>query len=478
MPLDEAAEVAPYDVVLPRGEPGCREGAVYPVGGWKEAKRASPKTVAALEAYAFPESLDWNSKEREGVRTDAVVVIHRGELIYERYAHGYDVDRPHLAWSVSKTFSAALVGIAVKDGRLDPLASVCSLLPELPADRCDIRVVDLLEFSSGLDWHETYEGSSPTASSVLAMLYGEGQPAMASFVAEHTFRDKPGSTYMYSSGDSNLLAAAVRRVMEPVDGPRYPWTRLFEPLGMHNVTWERDGSGTIVGSSYLYAPPRDLARFGLLLREGGCWNDQMLLPRGWVEDMAKVSAPFRNRALEADAEDVQGRQLWLNRPVSSQRPWPSVPEDAIAARGHWGQSIVAVPSLDLVVVRTADDRDGNFSLDHFLALSMAVAGEGPVPPPLPPVAPVTEPAAPRQKLPSYRSSLFSLAAAFNAKETCSCRYVLGFDEDYCRDLTRVSPDVAVGRAEEEEKELSSSVLLFWGAKARWVGREEGCVLEE
>jgi CubicO group peptidase (beta-lactamase class C family) len=345
-------------------------------------------------------------------------------------------------------------------------------------------VVDLLEFSSGLDWHETYEGSSPTASSVLAMLYGQGQPDMGTFVAQHTFRDKPGSTYMYSSGDSNLLAAVVRRVMEPQEGARYPWTRLFDPLGMTNVTWERDLSGTIVGSSYLYAPPRDMARFGWLLREDGCWNGQMLLPNRWVRDMSQVSPGFKSKPIGAEADDVQGRQLWLNQPVPEQGrtglPWPSVPQDAIAARGHWGQSIVAIPSLDMVVVRTADDRDGSFSLDHFLALAMAVAGEGPLPAAVVPPAPVLSDAGDKkaaEKLPSYQDSLFELAAAFSAKETCSCRYVLGMDPAFCDELTRVSPNVASARSDDEERQIRSSVLLFWGAKAHWIDAEQGCMLE-
>ncbi|HND32623.1 MAG TPA: hypothetical protein PLA94_21655, partial [Myxococcota bacterium] len=222
-------------------------------------------------------------------------------------------------------------------------------------------------------------------------------------------------------------------------------------------------------------------RFGWLLREGGCWNGKMLLPNRWVHDMAQVSPGFKNHPIGAEADDVQGRQLWLNQPVPEQGrtglPWPSVPTDAIAARGHWGQSIVAIPSLDLVVVRTADDRDGSFSLDRFLALAMAVAGEGPVPAPPPVVvaAPAEKKAA--EKLPPYQDSLLELAASFSAKETCSCRYVLGMDEAFCDELTRVSPNVASARANDDEREVRASALLFWGAKAHWLDAERGCVLD-
>jgi CubicO group peptidase (beta-lactamase class C family) len=82
------------------------------------------------------------------------------------------------------------------------------------------------------------------------------------------------------------------------------------------------------------------------------------------------------RPLATEPGDVQGRQLWLNRPVPEQNvpvPWPDVPQDAFAALGHWGQSITVIPSYDLVVVRTADDRDKTFELNRFLSLAIAVA---------------------------------------------------------------------------------------------------------
>jgi CubicO group peptidase (beta-lactamase class C family) len=127
-PVEQGVYQLDVGLVEPKNAPGCRINAVFPDGAWRDGRaevlQKRPETAAALEAYAFPPTLDWSDEERGGVRTDGVVIIHGGELIYERYAHGYDVDRPHLAWSVSKTFNAALAGIAVREGRLDPLASI------------------------------------------------------------------------------------------------------------------------------------------------------------------------------------------------------------------------------------------------------------------------------------------------------------------------------------------------------------------
>lgn len=358
----------------------CPDVAAWPAGEWPEARaRADVEAVAALEAYAFPPGASGSDGERAGVRTDGVVILQGGAILYERYARGYGVDSPHLLWSVTKSYTNALAGIAVARGALNLSHSICDYVRSPRVDSCAITPRDLLAFSSGLDWAETYEGEPPTASSVVAMLYGEGAVDMAAFTAGHPMRDSAGTTYAYSSGDTNLLAAVIGAAMEPDYGRGYPWDLLFEPLGMGAVTWERDGAGTLVGSSYLYMTPRDMARFGWFLRADGCVGDQRILPEGWVAWSTEVTDAIRREAIGREDGDVQGRQLWLNQPVpeagQDERPWPSAPEDTYAARGHWKQSIAVVPSRDMVIVRTADDRDGSFDYDRFLGLALAM-GEG------------------------------------------------------------------------------------------------------
>lgn len=381
LPLLAGALLAPAAAAA-----ACPTVPSWPTHAWpsrvQEVAAQKSDAIRALEAYATLSRLD---PERKGIRTDGVVVIHRGDLIYERYAPGYAADKRHLSWSVSKSFTNALVGRAVQLGALSLSDSVCQHL-SLPAgtEGCGITVQDLLEFASGLDWTETYEGKSNQASSVLAMLYGEGRKDMATFVATHRLRDAPGTSFMYSSGDTTLLASVLGEAVKTKlgMGEDFPWTLLFEPLGIRSATWERDAKGHFVGSSYLYATPRDLARFGYFFLRDGCWEGQggqteRLLPEGWVADSTSVSRPYRLKTLDAGPGDVQGRLWWLNQPVPernvSTRPWPDVPADAFAARGHWGQSITVIPSLDLVVVRTADDREPDaFDLNHFLSLALAL----------------------------------------------------------------------------------------------------------
>jgi CubicO group peptidase (beta-lactamase class C family) len=342
--------------------PSFRSDYLTPIG------ETSPRLDAArsaLAAYAFDADA--------GYRTDGLLVVHEGRVLFEDYDHGFDRDTPHLTWSISKSVTSALLGIALAQERLEleaPVAEVVDLDLEP-----QIRVRHLLEWSSGFDWNETYEeDESPQASSVIAMLYGEGRSDMAAFVADHPLRDPPGATWMYSSGDSVLLMAVVRAALEPVYGPEFPWTVLFEPLGMAHTVYERDAAGTYVGASYVYASPRDLARFGQLYLEEGCFGGERRLPASFVREAQQVPRVFRERALRPSPGYISGRHWWLNRDVGPHRaPFPSVPADAYAARGHWGQELLVVPSRRAVVVRTGEDRKGQrIDFDRLYALALQV----------------------------------------------------------------------------------------------------------
>jgi CubicO group peptidase (beta-lactamase class C family) len=356
-------------------------GACPPRDGWPdpdwpvEAERvrtARAAEVAALERYAF--TLEGSDAERKGVRTDGVVVVHRGVVTYERYGRGFGPATRHLGWSVSKSVTSALVGAAVAARALAVGDSICDHLGR-GAGHCGITVRNLLEFASGLDWRETYEGRAHQDSSVLAMLYGVGRHDMARFVLGHRPRAAPGAQWAYSSGDALLLAAVAGAAMEPRHGRDWPWTRLFDPVGMRSAAIERDTAGTLVGSSHFFATPRDLARFGYLYLNDGCWQGRRVLPDGWVRRSTSVSEVLRAGSPHRHPGDVQGWALWLNRAVpelGQPVPWPEVPDDAYFMRGHWGQLVAVVPSLDLVVVRTGDDRDESaFEIGRFTALAAA-----------------------------------------------------------------------------------------------------------
>ncbi|WP_199350928.1 serine hydrolase domain-containing protein [Haliangium ochraceum] len=349
-------------VVLEAGAPFELPARSYwPSEAWRsageDAGRVDEAALAKLDAYAFRRTGD--EQDRRGQRTNALLIVKDGVIVYERYARGYDRDSRLLTWSVSKSLANTLIGVAVAEGKLDLNAPAAQYYEPLARDGlAAIRITDLLRMSSGIDWHESYEGA-PFFSSVIAMLYGRGRRDMPAFVASHDMAHAPGSRWLYSSGDTNLLMAALKSTMSESEYALYPWRALFERIGMRSVVWERDGRGTFVGSSYLYATARDLARWALLMMHDGVWNGERLLPEGWLR-YSLTPAPGFVRNARGVSESVPGAQLYTNRALGEREvpaPWPSLPADAFGASGHWGKLVTVVPSLDLIAVRMGDDRE-------------------------------------------------------------------------------------------------------------------------
>ncbi|MFJ5298846.1 serine hydrolase domain-containing protein [Pseudomonas sp. NPDC088368] len=346
----------------------CQAAAeTWPDEQWPARPLAPSVALNDLEAYAFPPR---DEQTRKGIRTDALLIIRNGEVVYERYAGVTKAETPHLTWSISKSILATVLGVAFSENRFTLSDPVARFYPPFNTHP-DIKIQDLLHWASGLDWQEDYE-YAPLNSSVVAMLYTRGRGDMARFTAEHGVASAPGTSYRYSSGDSTVLAAALKGMVGDAAYPDYPWTALFDPLGIKSAVWETDATGTFVGSSYAYMTARDLARIGRLMQQGGRWQNRQLLPKAWVDFNL---TPF---ASQTATHEAPGGHWWLNKTAGGQPgPWPDAPPDTFAGLGHWGQALYVIPSAGLVIVRYADDRDGSYDHDELLKRALkAVTGEG------------------------------------------------------------------------------------------------------
>ena len=134
----------------------------------EDIKTQKAAEVAALDDYAF--TLTGEDTERKGIRTDGLVVLQHGQILYENYGRGFTAENKHLLWSVTKSVNSAILGRAVHEGLIDVRDSICDYVDFVPSENCSIRVEHLVTFSSGLRWTESYEGKKNQASSVLAML--------------------------------------------------------------------------------------------------------------------------------------------------------------------------------------------------------------------------------------------------------------------------------------------------------------------
>ena len=349
--------------------PTTYPGKDWPVRPLDPAKESQRK---ALETYAF--TLTGADGDRLGIRTDSLLIIKGGEIIYEKYARGFDASKRHISWSVAKSVSSALIGVAVQNKALNLDDSVCKYIVGQRDEVCRIKVQNVLEFATGLDWQEEYEHSTYQVSSVIAMLFGEGHHDMLNFITAHRFSGTPGQVWRYSTGDATLLAAIAKSALVAKLGADWAWKGLFDVVGMKSVILEEDEKGTPLGGSHVFATPRDYARFGFLYLHDGCWNDTRVLPEEWVARSIEPSSVFATSA-PATSDKPNGRMWWVNRisgPVTA-RPWKDAPVDTFSADGHWGQYVVVVPSEDVVIVRTGDDRNGGIDFSQMVSLALQVA---------------------------------------------------------------------------------------------------------
>ena len=300
-------------------------------------------------------------------RTRAIVVVHAGRIVAERYSEGVDKTMALLGWSMSKSVLNALVGIAMADPEVarqlqKPLAlSNAGLLPVWQNDeRSRISLNNLLQMSSGLKFDENY---ADYEGDVLRMLFAVG--GRGEFAAGQVAVAAPGTKWDYSSGTSNIVSYILRRrFLDKSDYLALPNRHLFAPLGMRSAVFEVDASGTRTASSFMYASARDWARLGLLYLRQGDWFGKQILPRGWVARSLEpaMSAP----------DQLYGLHLWLKLPDRPGLGEPPLPKDSFYMLGHDGQIVAMVPSRDLVIVRMGLARkDGSWRPELILGSIVA-----------------------------------------------------------------------------------------------------------
>jgi CubicO group peptidase (beta-lactamase class C family) len=313
----------------------------WPTGNVLDTSKISGININQLEAIlntAFEEK-----DPEKPVNTRAVLVVHIGRLVAEKYADGFNAKNRQLGWSMTKSVTNALTGILVQQGKIDLDAK--GVFEEWKSDeRNDITMNHLLQMSPGLEWLESYYTMSP----VTTMLYKT--PDMGAYTASFPKESEAGTSWEYSSGTTNMISRKIRQVTGD-DYHRFPFRELFHKIGMTSAIMEVDASGSFVGSSYGWATPRDWARFGLLYLNDGVWEGERILPEGWVDYSSKqlVHAP----------DGIYAAQFW-HHPKNGN---PNIPADTYFAQGFEEQRVIIIPSKDLVIVRQGLAHFGNFDWD-------------------------------------------------------------------------------------------------------------------
>ena len=269
----------------------------------------------------------------------ALIVVHEGRIVAERYGGDSTPDTPLLSWSMAKSVVHSLVGILVETGRLSP-DEAAPIATWADDSRSAITLRHLLRMADGLDFNEVYALPDDDADDVgwshcIDMLFGAGTDDVAGYAMARPAKHPPGSAFNYSSGTTNIVARIVGDVVGGPDAMR-TWMNeaLFRPIGITSADPTFDATGTFVGSSYLHMTARDWARYGLLNLRGGTWDETQIVPRAWVEDA--------RRAWAVDDEgNHYGTHWWVGDDERGSF-WCS---------GFEFQRVLCVPTSDLVVVR-------------------------------------------------------------------------------------------------------------------------------
>lgn len=317
----------------------------WPTEGW----RTSTPEQQGMDSELLVKMFDHIKQEDANIHS--VLIIRNGYIVAEAYFYPLRQDIKHKIHSCTKSFTSALVGIAIHEGYIDGVDHrVLDFFPERTVANSDPRkqamtLEHLLTMTSGLDWPElSVSYSSPTN---VNEQMTQSQD-WVQFVLDRPMVEEPGTAFNYNTGGSHLLSAIIHETTG-MNALSFAQARLFEPLGISDVSWSSDPDGVSYGGDGILMTPRDMAKFGYLYLKGGVWDGQQIVPADWVEASAT-----KHVETVVNIIPYYGYQWWVHN------------DDTYAAFGYGGQYILVIPDLEMVVAFTGGLQRVDFGLPQLL----------------------------------------------------------------------------------------------------------------
>ena len=285
----------------------------------------------------------------------SIITVKDGYIIDEYYSEEYNESSVFRLASCSKSFSGALIGIAIDQGILTGTdAKLVEFFPQLADDAAkqEITIENLLTHTSGIEWYEWNGGNS------FGLL--NRSENWIDYIFSQSMTSEPGAVFNYTTGGSHLLAAVLQEATGEI-AYEFGLKHLFEPMGMDSVEWRTDPQGFTDGGNGISMTARDAAKFGQLYLDGGKWKDRQIISEAWVEESVKV------QFARSSNSGSYGYQWWL-------RPFGEGNYDTYYAMGHGGQYIFVVPELRLVTVITSRFQDTYAPWPYFTDYVLAACG--------------------------------------------------------------------------------------------------------
>jgi len=268
--------------------------------------------------------------------TVAYMVIKKDSIVFEEYWNGYSADSSSNSFSMAKSWVSTLVGAAIKEGKIESVnQKVCDFIPDFcEGDNSEITIKHLLTMSSGLNWNEDYHDPlGQTAEAYFA-------PNLKDQVVNLTSIETPGKVFKYHSSCTQLLSFIVENSTGKSIN-EYVSEKLWKPIGAkHPALWNTDTEG---GDEKAFccinSNARDFARIGKLYMNFGNWNGNQILDSSYVKDATSIANLLDE---DGNININYGYQFWITNYKDMHIYY---------ARGLWGQYVICIPDLDMIIVR-------------------------------------------------------------------------------------------------------------------------------
>jgi len=304
--------------------------------------------------------------ENDDINIRSVVIVRNGYIVLEEYpSPAYDENITHRLYSVTKSFTSALIGIALDKAYIDNVSqTMLSFFPQYTIDNLDdqkerITLEHLLMMRAGMFWDEWSAPFSSPDNGIYHINYGDG----VEYALGLPMVAEPGEVWHYNTGASHLLSGIIHMTTN-MTTLQFAEENLFDPLGISQVYWSRDQAGYYKGGFDLMLTTRDMAKFGYLFLNNGTWDGQQVIPVNWIN---VSTSPLTS----LDGDRGYGYQWWV---------MPSI--GAYFAAGLYGQYIIVVPEHDLVVAFTSaiqiDEAHPHFDLLNTYIIPAITREENPI----------------------------------------------------------------------------------------------------
>jgi CubicO group peptidase (beta-lactamase class C family) len=289
-----------------------------------------------------------------------LLVIKNGQLIAEGYFNGGSIDELFDRASATKSFTSALVGIALDQGCLSSVdQKMMDFFPEFTGQIDDSRkeqitIRDMLQMRAG---YPDEEYTPP----YFDILYFSDNWHHIPHLVDFPLTSDPGTKFQYSNLTSHLLGVIVARACD-TDLKSYAQEHLFSPIDAQVGDWYPDADDYNIGSMGIFVTARDMAKFGLMFLNEGEFRGDQVISANWVKDSLQRYSEGIKRGGEISSKYGSFRDLGYGYQWWSGRAGNHYFNDA---SGHGGNYIILLDELDMIIVTTADPMHGIFGSESW-----------------------------------------------------------------------------------------------------------------